>query len=111
MQAKADWIVKDAYRLLLVVVALDQAVSYTSVYENVTAGCLSGGVCCNSKNTTTLLDANTTAYTAYHMDVPRTYRQAFAVLPTSRLSCHYVYYQCQVPTVFSLSRRRLLMKC
>ncbi len=55
------------------VLALDKAINYTSVYENVTAGCLSGGICCSS-STTTLLQANATIYTAYHMEVPRSYR-------------------------------------
>ena len=91
MRAKADRVNKVTYRLLLVVVALDNAVNYTSVYENVTSGCLPGGVCCSNSNTTTLLQANKTVYTAYHMDVPRTYRQACVVIPISRSSSHYAF--------------------
>ena len=59
---------------LLAVLALDKAINYTSVYEYQTAGCVSGGTCCNSNASTTLLAANTTSYTALHLEVPKNYR-------------------------------------
>jgi len=61
--------------LLPAVVALDRGVNYTSLFDNAKRGCLSGGVCCSSTSTT-LLEANSTIYTAYHMDVPKIYRQS-----------------------------------
>lgn len=65
---------------LLAVLALDKPVNYTSVYEYVTPGCGSGGVCCGS--TSTVLQSNNTLYTAYHLEAPRTYRQVLG-----RASC------------------------
>lgn len=83
--------VPHAFICVPAVVVLDKAIKHASVYENVSSTCVSGGVCC-SNSSATLLAANATAYTAFHVG-PQTYRQVIEYqmvtqLPIQRMSLY-----------------------
>ena len=77
------------------VVVLDKANNYASVYENVSSTCVSGQVCC-SNSSATLLAANATEFTAFHLGLPQTYRQVahYQMVMHSPIQCMLFCGQC-----------------